>query len=232
MKKSKIKSVKFIGKDMTYNVEMKSSQHNYFIENNRKSAISLNSHSVVYSLLSLQTAFLKTHYPVEFMCNLLSSEIGDDDKLPLYIAEAKRMGIHILPPHFNKSKKEYTVESVIDKRTGQTIEVLRTPLNFVKGVGDKALDAIVNSQPFNGLMDFLSRVDLRAVNSKVFNALVDEGALNGIEGEIKGEDIKQRYEECKILIEKKKKVAKKEEENKKQWGGSLFDVPLDFEIKL
>lgn len=232
MQKSKIKSIKFIGEEMTYNVEMESPQHNYFIENNGKSVISLNSHSVVYSLLSLQTAYLKTHYSVEFMCNLLSSEIGDEDKLPLYLAEAKRMGIHILPPHFNKSKKEYTVESVLDKRTGKKVDILRTPLNFVKGVGDKALDAIVNSQPFTGLMDFLSRVDLRAVNSKVFNALVDDGALNGIEGEMKGEEIKKRYEECKVLIEKKKKVAKKEEANQKQWGGSLFDTPSNLEIKL
>jgi len=130
------------------------------------------SHSAAYALISYQTAYLKAHYPVEFMAALLSSEIGNSDKVASYVEECKRLGIKILKPDVNEGYGEFTVQG----------RKIRFGLAAVKNVGTKAIDAIVEARsqggPFKDLFDFCERVDLRLVNRAVIESLIKCGAFD------------------------------------------------------
>ena len=130
------------------------------------------SHSAAYAVLSYQTAYLKAHYPVEFMAALHTSEINNSDKLPLIIAEAQKMNIEVLPPDVN--------ESVVNFRpVGDSI---RFGLAGVKNVGVGAVQAIVEEREKNahiqGLVDFCCRLDSHLVNKKAIESLVKCGAFD------------------------------------------------------
>jgi len=134
------------------------------------------SHSVAYSVLSYHTAWLKTHYPAEFMAALLSSQIGKTEEVIKYIAEAREMGIEVLAPDANESGWRFTV--VGDKR-------IRFGLGAIRGVGHGAIDSLIAARadgPFSSLYDLCSRVDLRVCNKRVFEALVGTGAADGLGG--------------------------------------------------
>lgn len=131
------------------------------------------SHSVAYSILSFQTAWLKAHYPAEFMAALLSSEIGDTDKVVTYINEAREMGIEVLPPSVNESGWKFTV-------TGD--DQIRFGLGAVRNVGRGAIESIITARestgPYESLADFCERVDLRLCNKRVLESLVAAGAVD------------------------------------------------------
>ncbi len=131
------------------------------------------SHSVAYSILSFQTAWLKGHYPAEFMAALLSSEIGDTDKVVAYINEAREMGIEVLPPSVNESGWKFTV-------TGDS--QIRFGLGAVRNVGRGAIESIIVARESEGsyesLNDFCERIDLRVCNKRVVESLVAAGALD------------------------------------------------------
>jgi DNA polymerase III subunit alpha len=134
------------------------------------------SHSVAYSVVAYHTAYLKAHYPAEFMAALLSSQIGDTESVIKYIAEAREMGIEILPPDVNESNFKFTVIS--DKR-------IRFGLGAIRNVGRGAIDSILGakaSEPFTSLFDLCERVDLRLCNRRVFEALIQSGALDALGG--------------------------------------------------
>jgi DNA polymerase-3 subunit alpha len=134
------------------------------------------SHSVAYSILSFQTAWLKAHYPAEFMAALLSSEIGNTDKVVQYINEARELGIEILPPDVNESGFKFTV--VGDRR-------IRFGLGAVRNVGEGAIASIIEGrrpEPFTVLPDFVGRIDLRLCNKRVLESLVAAGACDGLGG--------------------------------------------------
>ncbi len=130
------------------------------------------SHSAAYAIVSYQTAYLKAHYPVEFMAALLSSEIGNTEKLPVFVAESQEMGIEILPPNVNDSETRF-------KPVGDSI---RYGLAGVKNVGVGAVQAIVaereKSGPFKGLVGFCARLDSQAVNKKTLESLIACGAFD------------------------------------------------------
>ena len=130
------------------------------------------SHSAAYALISYQTAYLKAHYPVEFMAALLSSEMGDTDKVIKNLAECREKGIEVLPPDINESRADFTV--VGDK--------IRFGLAAVKNVGEKAVEVILESRTqegsFKSLFDFCRRVDLGAVNKRVVESLIKCGAFD------------------------------------------------------
>ncbi len=130
------------------------------------------SHSAAYALIAYQTAYLKAHYPVEFMASLLTSEAQNPDKIVKYIGECREMGIEILPPDINESHKDFTV-------VGGKI---RFGLAAVKNVGEAAIDIIIgereNGGKFKNLFDFCKRVDLRKVNRRVIESLVKCGAFD------------------------------------------------------
>ncbi len=130
------------------------------------------SHSAAYALIAYQTAYLKAHYPAEFMSALLSANMGDTDKIVKYIADCRDMGIQVLPPDINHSSMDFTV-------SGDTI---RFGLQAVKNVGASAIEEILRARgeggPFTSLEDFLERVDSRRVNRKVTESLIKCGAFD------------------------------------------------------
>ena len=135
------------------------------------------SHAVAYSVLSYQTAWLKAHYPAEFMSALLSSEIGDTDTVVRYINEARELGLEVLPPDVNESGFKFTV--VADRR-------LRFGLGAIKNVGAGAIESILVGRASGGsyasLVDLCDRIDLRLCNKRVLESLIDAGACDSLTG--------------------------------------------------
>ncbi len=133
------------------------------------------SHSVSYAFISYQTAYLKTYYTVEYMASLLTSIMGNNDKVALYIKESRNMNIEILPPDINQSLVNFTVVE------GKAI---RFGLAAVKNVGEKAIKAIIEERKRNSnfisFLDFCQRVDLRTVNKRVIESLIKCGAFDSI----------------------------------------------------
>jgi DNA polymerase-3 subunit alpha len=130
------------------------------------------SHSVAYSVLSYQTAWLKAHHPAEFMAALLSSEIGDTDKVVQYIREARELGLEVLPPDVNESGFKFTV--VGERR-------IRFGLGAIRNVGQGAIESILAGRreaPYRTLQEFVDLIDLRLCNKRVLESLVAAGACD------------------------------------------------------
>ena len=141
------------------------------------------SHSAAYGLLTVQTAWLKAHHPVEFIAALLTSEASDTDKVVAHISEARAGGIEVLPPDVNESRQSFT--ALPPGAPGEKPGVkgrIRFGLGAVKGVGGAAVEAIRAAReeggPFQSLFDFCARVDPRRINKKVIEALVKSGAFD------------------------------------------------------
>src|SRR5882762_3006613 len=132
------------------------------------------SHSCAYALLAYQTAYLKTHYPVEFMAALLTSEAGNTEKVVKYINEARGMSISILPPDVNESDLYFTPVG----------ESIRFGLAAIKNVGENTAKAIRESRlsqgEFKSLYDFCERIESRFLNKRVFESLIKSGALDSL----------------------------------------------------
>ncbi len=129
------------------------------------------SHSAAYALIAYQTAYLKAHFPVEFMAALLTSEMHSSDGVVKYISECKSHHISILPPDINESRKEFVVSG----------PHIRFGLAAVKNVGEGAIESILEDRdegPFTSIFDFCERVDLRKVNKRVLESLIKSGAFD------------------------------------------------------
>jgi DNA polymerase-3 subunit alpha len=132
------------------------------------------SHSCAYALLAYQTAYLKTHYPVEFIAALLTSEAGNTDKIVKYINEARGMSISILPPDVNESDLYFTPVG----------EAVRFGLAAIKNVGENTAKAIRESRvaqgEFSSLYEFCERIESRFLNKRVFESLIKSGAMDSL----------------------------------------------------
>ncbi|HYJ79883.1 MAG TPA: DNA polymerase III subunit alpha [Longimicrobiaceae bacterium] len=153
------------------------------------------SHSAAYSLIAYQTAWLKCHYPAEYMAALMSSVVDKTDDVVAYIAHCRELGrflpaiggegVEVLPPHVNESNWKFTV---VGSGTGK----VRFGLGAIRGVGETAVRQVLAARaaggPFTSMFDLLSRdeIDLRLVNKRVLEALVCSGALDGFEDEGRG----------------------------------------------
>ncbi|GAB6099314.1 hypothetical protein JCM16358_11930 [Halanaerocella petrolearia] len=129
--------------------------------------------SAAYAHVSYYTAYLKTYYPVEFMAALLTSHIGNSDKVAEYITEVEQLGIEVLPPDVNYSRFGFSVEE--DK--------IRFGLQGIKHVGHKAIEEIISAREekgFESLTDFCQRIDLRSVNQRVVESLIKAGAFDSV----------------------------------------------------
>ncbi|MGE4169360.1 MAG: DNA polymerase III subunit alpha [Candidatus Margulisiibacteriota bacterium] len=133
------------------------------------------SHSAAYALISFQTAYLKTHFAVEYLAALLSSILGSGDRTSLYIQECKRMNIAVLPPDVNSSESGFTILKTEDTWS------IRFGLGAIKNVGEGAIESIVSGRdkPYANLDDFCKRVDLKQVNKRVIESLIKAGAMDG-----------------------------------------------------
>jgi DNA polymerase III subunit alpha len=132
------------------------------------------SHSAAYAFIAYQTAYLKAHYPVEFMAATLTLDMSDSDKVVKSINECRKMKIEMLPPDINLSGREFKV-------IGNSI---RFGLEAVKGVGGAAIESVLEVReadgPFASIADFIKRVDTRKVNKKVLEGLVKAGAFDSL----------------------------------------------------
>ena len=131
-------------------------------------------HSTRYAIVAYQTAYFKVHHPREFLAATLTFESGDTDKVVQYMAEAQRMGVRILPPDINTCASDFTVDG----------DAVRFGLSAVKGVGEKAVEAIITARSevgrFTDLFHFCEHVDLRAVNRSTIEALIKCGAFDAL----------------------------------------------------
>jgi DNA polymerase-3 subunit alpha len=130
------------------------------------------SHSTAYAFISYQTAYLKAHYPVEFMAALLTSVTGNKDKVPVFVNECRKMGIRVLPPDINESYKEFTpVEDGI-----------RFGLSAVRNLGEGAADKVIKLRkeggPYQSLLDFCQRVGPGVINKRTLESLIKSGAFD------------------------------------------------------
>lgn len=132
------------------------------------------SHSAAYALVAYQTAYLKAHFPREFMAALMTSVMGANDKVGFYIEECRRMGIAILPPDINASQASFSVDG----------GAIRFGLAGVKNVGENAIHNLVTVRNeggrFTSLVDFCARVDMRTVNKRVIESLIKCGAFDSL----------------------------------------------------
>lgn len=131
------------------------------------------SHSAAYAVISYQTAYLKAHYPVEYMCAFLSSVIDNQEKVVHYLKECQRQGIPILPPDINESFENFTV----------AVGGIRFGLGAIKNVGINAVKNIVNVRkkgPFRSLFDFCRRVDLTQINKRMLENLIVAGCFDSL----------------------------------------------------
>ena len=130
------------------------------------------SHSAAYAMIAYQTAYLKAHYPVQFMAALLNQDMGNQDKTIKNIAECREMGIEILPPDINESQADF---SVVQGK-------IRFGLAAVKNVGLKAVESVIeereSNEPFNDLLEFCRRVEGSKVNRRVLEGLIQCGAFD------------------------------------------------------
>ncbi|HEY9720477.1 MAG TPA: DNA polymerase III subunit alpha [Oscillatoriaceae cyanobacterium] len=130
------------------------------------------SHSAAYAVVTFRTAYLKAHYPIEYMCALLSSVIGTQDKVQLYIHNANQMGIKVLPPDVNASEQDFTVKE----------GAIRFGLSAIKNVGTTPVQAILqareNAGGFTDLYQFCEEVDMKAVNKRCIESLIKAGAFD------------------------------------------------------
>jgi DNA polymerase-3 subunit alpha len=139
------------------------------------------SHSAAYAYLAFVTAYLKAHYPVDFMAALLTSETGNTAKVVKYINECREMGIPILPPDVDHSEWSFTPDG-----TPQTGKGIRFGLGAIKNVGQSAVEAIGKAREevgrFTSLHQFCETVDLGAVNRRMIESLIRAGAMDSMEG--------------------------------------------------
>lgn len=133
------------------------------------------SHSAAYAFVAYQTAYLKAHYNVEYLSALLSSVANDQDKTQMYIEEALKSGIKVLPPDINKSYSEFTPDE----------NNIRFGLASIKQVGEIVVEAIIKEReengPFESAYDFCTRVDSKCSNKRVLEGLIKAGAFSNIE---------------------------------------------------
>ncbi len=151
------------------------------------------SHSAAYAFLAFVTAYLKAHYPIEFMAALLTSETGNTAKVVKYINECREMGIKVLPPDVNTSDWTFTPVEPASHKTAEKNSGadrgesgIRFGLGAIKNVGSTAVDSIVAARAqggsFKSLYDFCERVDLGAVNRRMIESFIRSGAMDTLTG--------------------------------------------------
>ncbi len=178
------------------------------------------SHSCAYALLAYQTAYLKTHYPVEFIAALLTSEAGNTDKIVKYINEARGMSISILPPDVNESDLYFTPVG----------EAIRFGLAAIKNVGENTAKAIRESRSnqgeFRSLYDFCERIEPRFLNKRVFESLIKSGALDSLGAR---ESMLASVDDAVIALQRASRIRESGQHG--LFGTAAAPAPVAFELR-
>ncbi len=171
------------------------------------------SHADAYAVIGYRTAYLKAHFPVEFMAALMSCDLGNADKIELFINEAKRMNISVLGPDINQSLCDFT------PYVSETEKYIRFGLSAIKGVGDIAAANILSEREkcgkFKNFIEFSQVVDTRVVNKRVFESLILSGAFDSF-----GVDRKHLLDSLPNILQEANNVQKE----KASGQISLFDM--------
>jgi DNA polymerase-3 subunit alpha len=173
------------------------------------------SHSVAYSYISYYTAWLRCHYPTEFMCAILNSEDPNGDKIQDYINECQKMGIVITPPDINKSGKVF---KIIEEGK------IATGLAAIKGVGEAVLDTLIENQPYRSMPDYYARCRSKGYSKGVIQALAAAGAFDSL-GRTR-RDIYENFDTQREIIQKalKKKYTILEKKIMDETGTEQADL--------
>ena len=179
------------------------------------------SHSVAYAMLAYRMAYLKTHYPHEFMAAMMTGEAGDSAKITRYRAECTKLAdfldveINVLPPDVNSSNKDFTVDG----------NDICFGLVAVKNVGDNAIDAIVEARKeggsFTSLQDFCERVDTKVVNKRAVEGLILSGAFDNLEGHRA-----QLLENLESILKAAQSSQAERERGQMNLFGNVEDMPI------
>ena len=172
-------------------------------------------HAAAYATIAYQTAYLKSHYPVEFMASVLTSEKADVERISFLIDECQKMGVEVLPPNINESLKNFTV--VPEKNQ------IRFGLLAIKNVGTNIVDAIVaevkNNGHFSSIGDFIHRVKSKDLNKKSMEALIKAGAFD-------------QFEERNKLLQNLEKMLEIARENNKNGNSSQMGLFANSNVKI
>lgn len=178
------------------------------------------SHSAGYAIIAYQTAYLKAHFPTEFMCCLLTTEKADVERIGFLISECKRMGIEVLPPDINESLKNFTV--IGEKQ-------IRFGLLAIKNVGEKLVESIIEERKqrgaFTSIADFLFRLPQKELNKKSLEALIKAGAFDKL----------AERNQLLFNLERLLQAAREAQRTKSEGQRGLFEILNPFskrEIKL
>ena len=173
------------------------------------------SHSAAYATIAYQTAYLKAHYPVEFMASVLTSERADVERIAFLIDECKKMNVEVLPPNINESLKNFTV--VPEKNQ------IRFGLLAVKNVGTNIVDAVVEEKkvcgPFQSIGDFIHRVKSKDLNKKSMEALIKSGAFD-------------QFEERNKLLQNLEKMLEIARENNRNGSSNQIGLFANTNVKI
>ncbi|MEM7672212.1 MAG: DNA polymerase III subunit alpha [Verrucomicrobiota bacterium] len=182
------------------------------------------SHSAAYAMLSYRTAYLKANYPIEFMAAVLSSELGNSDKVKNFVEECTAMRIPVLGPDVNESRDAFTPSVQKSPRAWSgDLDNLYGKIRFgmaaIKGVGDSAAQAIIEEREANGsfdsFSDFARRVDGKAVNRRVMECLIKSGGFDSL-----GEDRAQLLHDLDEVLA----IVAAEQRDKERGQAALFDI--------
>lgn len=171
--------IEYVGEKQTYDLEIDET-HN-FIAND---ILVHNSHAADYGVIAVETAFLKAHYPAEYMAATLTASASQTEKVALYVADARSMGVPVLAPEVNASGWDFEIEDIEVTEDGRTYKKphIRFGFGAVKNVGKGAVELIIKERDANGkfkdLNDFARRVDLRAVGKRALECIIKVGAMD------------------------------------------------------
>ena len=174
------------------------------------------SHSTCYAWIGFQTAYLKAHYPAEYMAAVLSNNMNDIKQVTFFMEECRRMGLKVLGPDVNESFYKFTVNE--DK-------AIRFGMGAIKGVGRSAVETIINNrkkEKYNSIFDLVKRIDLRAANKKTFENLVLAGGLDSFENTHRAQYF-NIDSDGSIFLEKVMRFGSKYQENLNSSQTSLFN---------
>jgi len=184
------------------------------------------SHSTCYAVVSYRMAYLKAHYPAEFMAAVLSRNLSDIKKITFFLDECRHQGIKVLGPDINESYVNFVVN-----KNGE----IRFGLAAIKGVGEAAVRSVIEERdsngPFKNIFDFARRVNLRAVNKRSMEALSMAGAFDAFENSHRAQYFHKEENSDTIYLEKIIRYGSQFQEKKAAAQNSLFGDEADVEIK-